>query len=42
MQPFNILESYLDATDKGVGEDIAILLVLAKNQERCKKVGIAN
>ena len=25
-----------------MGEDIAILLYLAKNQERCKKVGIAS
>ena len=42
LKPFKILQSYLDYMELGVGEDIAILLFLAKNQERCKKVGIAN
>ena len=41
LKPFKILQSYLDYMQLGVGEDMAILL-LAKNQERCKKVGIAN
>ena len=42
LKPFEILQKYLDYVELGVGEDLAILLLLAKNLERCKKVGIAN
>ena len=42
LKPFKILQRYLDYMELGVGQDLAILLFLAKNQERCKNVGIAN
>ena len=45
LNPFKILQSYLDYMELGVGEDLRedrdIPFYLAKTLERCKKVGIA-
>ena len=37
-----MFEGYLDYRGRCVVDDIVILLVMAKDQEMCKKVGIAN
>ena len=42
LNPFEIIQTYLDYVEIDVADDLAILLCLATHLERCQNVGIAS